>query len=59
MKDRKLQYRFHNPNPPEVTAAHLLRLLIEANVGKVEQAVREATNPPPERPRHRDEGRSV
>ena len=39
MKKRKLTYRFHNPNTVEATADHLLKILIEANVNKVEQAI--------------------
>ena len=42
MKQRKLNYRFHNPNSAEDTAEFLCKLLIEANVGKVERAIEEA-----------------
>lgn len=42
MNKRKLNYRFHNPNPADVTADFLLKMLIEANAGKVEQAIQEA-----------------
>ena len=42
MKQRKLNYRFHNPNSAEDTAEFLCKLLIEANVGKVERALQEA-----------------
>lgn len=38
----KLNYRFHNPNSAEETADFLCKLLIEANVGKVERAIEEA-----------------
>lgn len=41
MKKRKLNYRFHDPNPAEVTADYILKLMIEANKGKVEQIIRE------------------
>lgn len=44
MKKRKLNYRFHNPNTAEVTADYLLKVLIEANAGKVEQAIQEASD---------------
>ena len=47
MKKRKLNYRFHNPNTAEVTA-YLLKILIEANASKVEQAIQEAANELPE-----------
>ncbi len=43
MKQRKLNYLFHNPNSAEDTADFLCKLLIEANVGKVERAIEEAT----------------
>lgn len=42
MKERKLTYQFHNPNTAEATANMLLKVLIEANSGKVERAIREA-----------------
>lgn len=42
MKQRKLNYRFHNPNSAEDTAEFLCKLLIEANAGKVERALKEA-----------------
>ena len=44
MKQRKLNYRFHNPNSAEDTADFLCKILIEANVGKVERAIEEATS---------------
>ena len=42
MKQRKLNYRFHNPNSAEDTADFLCKLLIEANAGKVERAIEKA-----------------
>ncbi len=42
MKQRKLNYRFHNPNSVEDTANYLCKILIEANAGKVERALQEA-----------------
>ena len=47
MKQRKLNYRFHDPNPAAVTADYILKILIEANAGKVEAAIREAAEAPP------------
>ena len=44
MKQRKLNYRFHNPNSAETTADFLCKLLIEANAGKVERAIEEAAS---------------
>ena len=42
-KDKpKLNYRFHNPNPPEVFVPYLINVCIEANKGRVEKALREA-----------------
>lgn len=42
MKQRKLNYRFHNPNSAEDTVDFLCKLLIEANAGKVERAIEKA-----------------
>ena len=39
-KKRKLNYRFHDPNPSEVAAGYILRILIEANTGKAESTIR-------------------
>ena len=44
MKQRKLNYRFHNPNSAEDTAEFLCKLLIEVNAGKVERVLQEATS---------------
>ncbi|MGN1198923.1 MAG: hypothetical protein ACI4TA_15180 [Acetatifactor sp.] len=44
MKQRKLNYRFHNPNSAEDTADFLCELLIEANAGKVERAIEEVAS---------------
>lgn len=44
MKQRKLNYRFHNPNSAEDTADFLCKLLIEANTGKVERSIEEAAS---------------
>lgn len=41
MKKRKLNYQFHDSNPAEVTADYILKILIEANRGKVEEILRE------------------
>ena len=41
-KRRKLNFRFHDPNPPEVAAQYILGLLIEANAAKVENEIRKA-----------------
>ena len=46
MKRRKLNYRFHNPNPVAVTADYILKIFIEANTGKVEAAIQNAAGPP-------------
>ena len=44
MKQRNLNYRFHNPNSAEDTADFLCKLLIEANTGKLERAIEEAAS---------------
>ena len=41
MAKRKLNYQFHNPNPAEVTADYILKVMIEANAGKVEKILQE------------------
>lgn len=48
MKQRKLNYRFHDPNPTATTADHVLKVLIEANAGKVEAAIQAAANTIPD-----------
>ena len=40
MAKRKLNYRFHKPNPVEVTADYILKVMIEVNTEKVEKAIR-------------------
>ena len=42
MKQRKLSYRFQDPNPAAVTADYILKIFIEANTGKVEAAIQKA-----------------
>ena len=42
MQERKLNYRFHDPNPAAVTVDYILNIFIEANAGKVEAAIQEA-----------------
>ena len=42
VKKRKLNYRFHNPNPEADTAEYILRVFVEANMGKAEQVIRSA-----------------
>lgn len=44
MKQRKLNYRFHNPNSADDTADFLCKLLIEANADKVGRAIKEAAS---------------
>ena len=48
----EVNYRFHNPNTAEVTADYLLKILIEANASKVEQAIQEAADELPNEPKH-------
>lgn len=42
MKKTKLNYRFHNSVAAEETADLILKIFIEANANKVEQAVKSA-----------------
>lgn len=44
MKKQKLNYQFHNPNPADVTADYILKVFIEVNEKKVEQAIRTAAD---------------
>ncbi len=44
MTERKLNYRFHNPNSPMATADLLVKLFIKVNEAKVETAIREAAD---------------
>lgn len=41
-KIHKLNYRFHNPNSAADTAEYILRVFVEANMGKAEQAIQSA-----------------
>lgn len=41
MSEKKRSYRFHNPNTAEAAGAYLLKVFIEADKNKVEEAVRE------------------
>ena len=41
MAKRKLNYRFHNPNPVEVTADYILKVMIEVNTEKMEKILQE------------------
>ena len=43
MKKRKLNYRFHNPNTAEAAADYILKIMIEANKGKVDQVIANAS----------------
>ena len=44
MKKQKLNYRFHNPNPADVTADYILKVFMEVNEKKVEQAIKIAAD---------------
>lgn len=48
MKERKLNYRFHDPNPAAVTADYILKIFIKANVGRVEAAIQKAASTLPD-----------
>ena len=41
MAKRKLNYRFHNPNPVEVTADYILKVMIETNTERVEKILQD------------------
>lgn len=42
MNKKKLNYQFHNPNPDNQTANYILKIFMEANREKVEEAVQHA-----------------
>ena len=42
MKQPKLKYHFHDPNPPGSSAEYILKILIQANTAKAENAVKAA-----------------
>lgn len=42
LKQKKLNYRFHNSNSAEVNDDFWCKFLIEANAGKIEHAIEEA-----------------
>ncbi len=44
MKNRRVNYIFHNCNPPEIMAENLLKILVKANAGKVEKAISEKSD---------------
>ena len=44
MEKRKLNYRFHNPNPAAATADYILKIMLEANTDKVQTAIQNAAN---------------
>jgi hypothetical protein len=54
----KLNYRFHNPNTAEASAEYLLRLFIEANADKVEEAVRQSSQDSAEQSENDEEQRT-
>ncbi len=41
MKKQKLTYRFHDPNPEGVAADYILKLFMEVDEEKAEQAVQQ------------------
>lgn len=47
MKKKKLNYRFHNPNPDSLTANYILKVFLEADRQKAENAVRQAAREAP------------
>ena len=47
MKKKKLNYRFHNPNPDSLTVNYILKVFLETDRQKVENAVRQAAQKVP------------
>lgn len=48
MKETKLTYSFFNPNTVEDTANYLLKLFVEVNQRKVDEAIQRAAQELPE-----------
>lgn len=46
MKKQKLTYRFHDPNPEGAAANYILKLFMDVNEEKAEQAVQQAALEP-------------
>ena len=44
MKERKLNYRFHNPNPAAITADYILKIFLEVDLKKVQFAIQTAAD---------------
>ena len=49
VRESKLSYNFFNPNTVEITADYLLKLFVEVNQRKVDDAIRQAAQTEPER----------
>ncbi len=59
MEKRKLNYRFHNPNPAAATADYILKIMLEANTDKVQAALQNAANLMVSTENNSNEGRSA
>ena len=42
-KQSKLNFRFHDPNDPNILALALMRICVDANKGRVEQILEEVS----------------
>jgi hypothetical protein len=45
VKKPKLNFRFHDPNTAETVADYILKLFIDANLEKIEAAIRTTAEP--------------
>ena len=43
MAQKRITYRFNNPNTPELTAEYLARIFVESNADKVADAISDAS----------------
>ncbi len=59
MQKRKLNYRFHDPNPAAETADYLLKLFLEVNQEKVRLAMQAAADTADHADETARKGRSV
>lgn len=49
-KAQKLNFRFHNPNPPEVTTEYIYKIFLEVNKRKFEKELIELMKNSKEKP---------
>ena len=56
MKERRLNYRFHNPHSAVATADYILKVFVEASQEKVRLAIQQAADGPDDARKKDSEG---